>query len=100
MTHNMSKTRRAHDRQTVLVEAELSSARGACPCKILNISAGGAQLQVEHQLKTGGNLELVIKPFGSYGCKCVWQNGEDLGIEFLEDFQVMAEVVLALAVYG
>jgi len=92
--------KRAHDRRTILVEARIMAYGKWHDCRILNISAGGAKLQLGIQILQDSVVQLEIGSFGQFGGTVVWQNGEDLGIKFTHSPAEMTEVVMGIAIYG
>ena len=76
----------------------------ATDCRILNISLQGALLRPEKPFKGGPEVILHIDRFGQLAGSIAWQEGEQLGIEFLEEpehiVRVFGDAVLQVAASG
>lgn len=91
---------RAHARRTVLVAGRILEGEEWRPCEIINVSAGGAKIRIDHQVSPGTVVRLEIGPFGHFNGTIAWQQGEEVGLKFSHDPAEMAEVVIGLAMYG
>lgn len=98
--NDKEEARRLHDRQTVVYEARISFGGNFFDCQILNISAGGARARVVKKFEESGPVVLSLDPFGDFPCDISWNDGKNLGVRFKGDPAAMAEVVMAIAVYG
>lgn len=78
-------TRREHPRDTVVYAGRLSFGAAEHPCTVLNISAGGAQLHFAPPVAPWTIVTLHIDRFGAFHARVVWQRGERVGLQFLED---------------
>lgn len=92
--------RREHSRHTVQIKARIMENGQGHDCRIVNISAGGAKLLINHQTNQGAAVQLEIGSFGQFNCTIVWQHGSDLGVKFNSDPAGMAEIIMGLALYG
>ena len=54
-------------------------------CKILNVSAGGAQVRLPHPIAIWATVTLVIDSIGALHCRVVWQRGETIALQFVQD---------------
>lgn len=95
-----TESRRQHPRKKVFLRAELRSGNDAAPCDILNLSAGGARISSTLKVSAGSRVILNLEPFGELPGEIVWQNGEEMGINFQKDPAQIAEIVLGIALYG
>lgn len=93
-------SRRTYPRTSVYLTGLFSADDQSTSCDILNISAGGARIRLIGTIGTCQTFRLGIPPFGEFPCAIIWQNGDDLGLKFHDDPAAMAEIVLAMAVYG
>jgi hypothetical protein len=94
-------SRRIHDRKSVVCDARVITHTGEeVECRILNISAGGASVEVDFPLTDGEPVTLRIGALGDHVCDVIWINGFRLGLNFHDGPEMMAEVVMALAMYG
>ena len=78
-----AKQLRAEPRMKVMLTGELSSRRGSFPCRVLDISRGGACLHTDRAHEEGEELcfrrgELQVQ------ARIVWSRGRRLGIRFDE----------------
>ncbi len=74
---------RNSERHEVLQAGTISFRGSAVDCTIHNISIGGANLEVEHDLKIPDSFRLLIDPeFGNRHCHVVWRNERRIGIAF------------------
>ena len=95
------QVKRDHDRQTVVYEARISFGGNIFDCQILNISAGGARARVVEEFEgEDGPVVMSLDPFGDFPCDISWNAGNNFGVRFKGDPTSMAEVVMAIAVYG
>lgn len=95
-----TESRREHLRKKVFLKAELRCGNNAASCDILNMSAGGAKVVTSLKVTTGSSVTLNLDPFGELPGEIVWQNGEEMGINFQKDPEQIAEIVLGIALYG
>ncbi|HEX6979817.1 MAG TPA: PilZ domain-containing protein [Alphaproteobacteria bacterium] len=79
------KERRTHPRDTVVYGGRLAYGAHEYPCTVLNISAGGAQLRFGHEIGPWTIVTLHVDRFGSFHARVVWQRGDRVGLQFLED---------------
>jgi hypothetical protein len=59
-------------------------------CIVLDLSAGGAKLQLEQPLAIGQIVTLIADSVGARGARIVWIDGDRAGVEFIA---VSAEIV-------
>ncbi len=98
----MNQTARRHDRTDLQMQAALQHDQLTLPCSIVNISAGGARLRLEAGTLPPEGTEVVLEfaTFGTFPATTIWRTGIQLGIRFTQDPEVMAEVVMGLALYA
>jgi hypothetical protein len=91
----IARERRAHRRKPTLWEGRLDTDVGVFPCLILNVSQGGALVQVEAPLLPTERASLTIERFGSLGAQVVWQIVElcKIGVRFTDPPQHVARVL-------
>lgn len=87
--------RRATRRKPTLWEGRLDTESGVFACVILNVSQGGALVQLEAPLLPTERATLTIERFGALGAQIVWQMPDEgrLGIRFTDPPQVVARVL-------
>jgi hypothetical protein len=83
----MSGENRAAKRRQVLHGAKMARADGVAlgSCRMLDISASGARLQVEEPKKLPDHFLLVLSHTGRLyrECAVVWRSEKFVGVEFL-----------------
>ena len=87
--------RRAHRRKPTLWEGRLDTDIGVYACLILNISQGGALIQVDAPLLPTQRASLTIERYGCLGATIVWQMLDEgrLGIRFTDPPQHVSRVL-------
>jgi len=76
---------RRHPRSAVLWAAQLAIADGRIlDCAVLDLSAGGAKLMVNHNLSVGDKVRLTSRRFGERQANVAWTEPERVGLQFLE----------------
>ena len=84
---------RRHPRSAVLWAAQLETRDGRrLDCAVLDLSAGGAKLRIEHSLATGDLVTLTSPRFGVRRARVAWVEAGRLGLQFLD---VVGPVVLS-----
>jgi hypothetical protein len=66
-------------------------------CNILNISAGGAQVRLPHSIAIWATVTLVIDSIGAFHCRVVWQRGETIALQFVQNANWVNGKLLARA---
>lgn len=54
-------------------------------CSILTLSAGGAQIRLPHPIDLWSTVTLSIDGIGSLHCRVVWQRGEIVALQFVQN---------------
>lgn len=78
------RDRRKHVRKPVLWAARLETAAGSFDCVVLNLSLGGARLQVTAPILPPV-VTLVMERFGALRAEIVWQLNDGIGLRFTAD---------------
>ena len=68
-------------------------------CEIIDLSAGGAKLKISKAGTLAGEIALKIGDLGPYRAYVVWSRPPHMGGRFLDSPEVMADVVMAVALY-
>lgn len=76
---------RRHARRKVIWMGVLKFGQYDFDCRIWNVSAAGARISAGLPLLVGTELVIYLSKAGHLPAKVVWQEGEELGIEFVED---------------
>ena len=92
--------KRKDSRETILTKAEIMVDGTRHSCRILNISTGGAKLEIDRHLDRGIEVFLQIGKFGQFRATVVWQQSGEIGVKFSHDAAEMANVIMGLASYG
>lgn len=55
-------------------------------CMLLNVSQGGAKIEIDKQLEPPEKFTLLLTHRGhsTRPCRLVWRNGTNMGVEFLQ----------------
>ena len=92
--------KRKDTRETILTQAKIMVDGDWRNCRILNISTGGAKLQIDGRVAHGTPVSLQIGEFGQFGATVAWQQDAEIGVKFTHDSLEMAAVIMGLASYG
>jgi hypothetical protein len=86
---------RAYTRSTVIYSGRLAFGANDYSCAVMNISAGGAQLRMAQPVQAWTIVTLHIDRFGSFHARVVWQRGDRVGLQFLEDPILVTKRIVA-----
>ena len=92
--------KRKDTRETILTKAKVMVDGDWHNCRVLNISTGGAKLQIDRRIEHGTLVSLQIGEFGQFGATIAWQQDTEIGVKFTHDALEMAAVIMGLASYG
>ena len=92
--------KRKYSRETILIKSEIMVDGDWYNCKILNISTGGAKLQIDQHIGHGIEIFLQIGKFGRISATVAWQNSGELGVKFTHDELEIADLLMGIASYG
>jgi hypothetical protein len=73
---------REHGRRQMLWSGVLQTARGPCPCLVVDLSGGGARVSGVVAVEIGQSVTLVVSGMGLYRGTVVWRESGSLGISF------------------
>ncbi|RDV07078.1 PilZ domain-containing protein [Sphingorhabdus pulchriflava] len=91
VVHSPMADRRDEERQlSVRLTAKIIVAGRELPCRVHNISSGGANIETLAKLTTEDRLRIEFRSNLSLAGKVRWQNGTFAGIEFTEPADVDA----------
>ncbi|MBK7163290.1 MAG: PilZ domain-containing protein [Sphingomonadales bacterium] len=89
--HMPAPDRRDEERHlSVRLTAKIIAAGRELPCRVHNISSGGANIETLAKLTTEDRIRIEFRSNLSLAGKVVWQNGTLAGIEFTEPADVDA----------
>jgi hypothetical protein len=89
MISMVAKDIRAHKRKLVSWDATLHQDGRAWPCKVVDVSPGGAKIRIDERLTIDSRVMLTIDRRGDFPGKVRWQDENLAGICFLEDAGVV-----------
>lgn len=92
--------KRKYARESTSIQATLMVDEDWHDCRILNISVGGAKLQIDRRLGHGVAVVLQIGNFGQYNAIVAWQQEDEFGVNFSHNAEEMGDVIMGLASYG
>ena len=90
------KERRAATRIGSAFDTDLRGSKGAArsPCRIVDISSGGARLMIYQDLSPETSIQIALPGKGLVDAHIVWANGREAGCRF--DSPLDASMVSAL----
>ncbi len=92
--------RRAFKRKSVLESAALLIGSETMPCSVIDISVGGAQIELEPDIENGTAVTLSVEKFGTFEAQVAWARKDRCGIKFTGATDAIAESLMAMATYG
>ena len=87
--------RRRHPRSLVAWSGVLRDDRGAVKFDVLDVSAGGARLRTDRELRANSKVMLDIHRVGDFLGEVVWQYPDGAGIRFLEDPRDVSSAIIS-----
>jgi hypothetical protein len=91
---------RGHNRHSLRVSGRIQAEGLWQDCEVVNVSAGGAKLQVQGEYRQGQELTLEIDPCGLFPGVVAWVRGGELGLQFSGGPAEVAEALIGLITYG
>lgn len=91
---------REHERKAVQFDVHIRIGDRQVAGRIVDISAGGARLELAEPIREKPDVVLTLGRLGDYEGRVVWAYENTIGLKFTEDPIVMADVVGAMAMYG
>ena len=87
--------RREHRRKGGLWSARVDTDAGSFACVVLNLSRGGAMLQVDAAIEPKQNVILFIERFGRLRAEVVWRvkDKNKIGLRFTDEVDKLARVL-------
>ena len=98
----MNTDARHFDRKSIELSSLVSSPTNPnidLTCEIINLSAGGAKLKIGKAGTLAGEIAMKTGDLGPYRADVVWSRPPHMGVKFLDSPEVMADVVMAVALY-
>lgn len=100
MSDAFALNRRAHERKSSILTATVTAGEAVINCTVQDISIGGAQILASLDLSSGRHVVLNLDPYGEMPAEVAWCRRGKLGLRFEGDPQVMAEIVMSIAMQG
>ncbi|MEQ8227688.1 MAG: PilZ domain-containing protein [Rhodospirillales bacterium] len=97
MAESIGLNRREHERRDSGFQARVTVGDATTKCTIEDISPGGAQIIASMELSKGRHLTLNLGGFGDITATVAWCRKGRLGLKFEADPEVLAELVMSLA---
>jgi hypothetical protein len=72
-------------RRQLLWSGTLQTSQGPCQCIVVDLSRGGAKLQLAKPVKIGQLVTLVVAGIGTYRGTVIWCENGSLGVKFAEE---------------
>ena len=89
------RERRKQPRRGTLWHGELRTPAGTVACRVLNLSARGANLELDGGIvKAGQSVTLIMEPLGEFSGIIAWQRARKAGIRINEHRTVRTEITL------
>jgi hypothetical protein len=95
-----ARERRKHARKGTLWHGELRTPRGAVPCRVLNLSSRGAQLEIDGAVAPGESVTLVMEPLGEFSGIVAWRRDGRAGLHITEHRTTRTEIALPRSLAG
>lgn len=76
--------RRKYPRKKALLPAKLATEAGVFECFVLDLSRGGAKVEIKDELAQGQAVTLILDPLGTFNGIVAWQQSGYLGVQFGE----------------
>ena len=78
------RERRKYPRKKAFLPAKLATEAGAFECFVLDLSRGGAKVEIKEELAQGQPVTLILEPLGTFNGIIAWQKSGYLGVQFGE----------------
>jgi len=88
------RERRKQPRKGTLWHGTLRTPTGVMECRVLNLSARGAKLEVDGAVVPGQSVTLIMEPLGEFFGAVTWQRDGRAGIRINEHRTTRIEITL------
>jgi hypothetical protein len=88
------RERRKQPRKGTLWHGKLRTPAGVVACRVLNLSARGAKLELDVALAPGQSVTLIMEPLGEFSGAVTWQRDGRAGIRINEHRTTRTEITL------
>jgi len=89
-----------HMRYSTFARGKLFAGDREVDCDMLNISLGGAKLQLAEPVEADSDIRFQIEQVGEFSGRVAWRNGANVGIKFHEELSDVAGIVEAISIEG
>ena len=93
-------SRRRDKRSAVTLSADVISAGGSEHCNVIDISAGGAKIEIAQTLERDARVELKLGDAARFPSRVAWKQSPYYGLQFKGDKEKTAETLIGVALYG
>ena len=93
LTEEEAAAHRATVRKRVLWAARIEAAGRQYDCVVVDLSLGGAKLDVAAPVAQGDAVTLILERFGSFRAEIAWRDDGSIGLRFAEDPQRIADLI-------
>ncbi len=93
LTEEEAAAHRATVRKRVLWAARIEAAGRQYDCVVVDLSLGGAKLDVAAPVAQGDAVTLILERFGSFRAEIAWRDDGSVGLRFAEDPQRIADLI-------
>ena len=80
-------------RKRVLWAARIDAAGRQYDCVVIDLSLGGAKLDLTAPVAQGDVVTLVLERFGSFRAEIAWREEGSVGLRFVEEPQRIADLI-------
>ena len=83
-THAHAQERRRYPRKGTFWRAQLQTPAGDFECRVMNLSPGGAKIEIDYHVAHKEVVALIMEPFGEFTGVVAWRCNGSLGIQISE----------------
>lgn len=84
---------RRNVRKRVLWAAKLTRGAKRYDCVVVDLSLGGARIHMTHPVTKGEMVTLILDRLGPLRAEVVWQEEQSVGLHFVEETKIIAEMI-------
>ena len=88
------RERRKQPRRGTLWHGTLRTPAGVTGCRVLNLSARGAKLEVDGAVAPGQSVTLIMEPLGEFSGTLTWERDGKAGMRINEHRTTRTEITL------
>ena len=80
-------------RKRVLWAAKLARGAKRYDCVVVDLSLGGARIHLAQPVSKGELVTLMLDHLGALRAEIVWQEEQSIGLRFVEETKIIAEMI-------